>query len=351
MAQGYPSEPFSQEPKPESSSLSSSTETQQNRRRTNVQQLTCNIDLSRSFYYLFFSFVLIELKPFVLKGKVLGKNSEKVWESAKRCEKVWNDFALWLLPFSFSLSKTPSIEEPPEPKTGTARTVPPPNRNRTELGPPCNRAQCTPNCPFLKGDSSKSMAAMVGPHPHPQETSQQPHFFKERLLQKSEGNFSDQNSGWILWGLFWWIFLGGAFFPWEKKDKKSTQKSTAKFKPEFGSFAAKSHTARIWPWHSCWSFGSSEVTSGWPPPRASHALSAWPCLQILVFKTFRPWCVGQMGETKWEKGVETASCDFLQFPAVSCGSKPLTLQIKDQICKYLRESSANCRFSLLVSPT
>ena len=43
------------------------------RRRTNVQQLTCNIDLSSSFYYLFFSFVLIELKPFVLKGKVLGE--------------------------------------------------------------------------------------------------------------------------------------------------------------------------------------------------------------------------------------------------------------------------------------
>ena len=41
------------------------------RRRTNVQQLTCNIDLSCSFYCLFFSFVLIELKPLVLKGKVL----------------------------------------------------------------------------------------------------------------------------------------------------------------------------------------------------------------------------------------------------------------------------------------
>ena len=41
--------------------------------RTNVQQLTCKIDLSNSFYYLFFSFVLIELKPFVLKGKVLGE--------------------------------------------------------------------------------------------------------------------------------------------------------------------------------------------------------------------------------------------------------------------------------------
>ena len=42
------------------------------RRRTNVQQLTCKIDLSSSFHYLFFSFVLIELKPFVSKGKVSG---------------------------------------------------------------------------------------------------------------------------------------------------------------------------------------------------------------------------------------------------------------------------------------
>ena len=42
-------------------------------RRTNVQQLTCKIDLSNSFYYLFFSFVLLELKPYALKGKVLGE--------------------------------------------------------------------------------------------------------------------------------------------------------------------------------------------------------------------------------------------------------------------------------------
>ena len=76
-----------------------------NRRRTNVQQLTCKIDSSNSFYYLFFSFVLIELKPFVLKGKVPGENYEKVWKSAKKCEKLWNDFALSLLPFSFSLNK------------------------------------------------------------------------------------------------------------------------------------------------------------------------------------------------------------------------------------------------------
>ena len=52
------------------------------RRRTNVQQLTCKIDLSSSFYYLFLSFVLLELKPFVLKGKVPG---EKIM---KRCQKV-----------------------------------------------------------------------------------------------------------------------------------------------------------------------------------------------------------------------------------------------------------------------
>ena len=62
------------------------------RRRTNVQQVTCNIDLSSSFYYLFLSFVLIELKPFVYKWKVLGK---KFWKSAKKCENYET-----ILPFS-----------------------------------------------------------------------------------------------------------------------------------------------------------------------------------------------------------------------------------------------------------
>ena len=66
------------------------------RRRTNVQQLTCKIDLPFSFYYLFFSFVLLELKPFVLKGKALGKKLWKVWKIMKKCEKLWNDFALQL---------------------------------------------------------------------------------------------------------------------------------------------------------------------------------------------------------------------------------------------------------------
>ena len=33
-----------------------------------MQQLTCKIDLSNSFYYLFFSFVLLELKSGFAKG-------------------------------------------------------------------------------------------------------------------------------------------------------------------------------------------------------------------------------------------------------------------------------------------
>ena len=49
-----------------------------------MQLLTCNIDLSCSFYYVFFSFVLIDSsKTCVLKGKVLGENSEKC---VKKCE-------------------------------------------------------------------------------------------------------------------------------------------------------------------------------------------------------------------------------------------------------------------------
>ena len=43
-----------------------------------MQQLTCNIDLPCSCSYIFFSFVLLELKPFVSKGKSREKNDEKV---------------------------------------------------------------------------------------------------------------------------------------------------------------------------------------------------------------------------------------------------------------------------------
>ena len=62
------------------------------RRRTNVQQLTCNIDLSCSFCYYFFSFVLLELKPFVLKGKVQGKNYDKVRKILKKSVKILKRF-------------------------------------------------------------------------------------------------------------------------------------------------------------------------------------------------------------------------------------------------------------------
>ena len=65
------------------------------RRRTNVQQLTCNIDLSSSFYYLFFSFVLLELEPFVFKWKVLGEKFGKVPKSVKSVKNYET-----ILPFS-----------------------------------------------------------------------------------------------------------------------------------------------------------------------------------------------------------------------------------------------------------
>ena len=99
----------------------------ENWRRTNVQQLTCNIDLFCSSYYLFFSFVLLELNPFVLKRKVLGEKLWKVWKLVKKCGKFWNDFALELLPFSFSLRKgrTPAnIYRNGHTQNGTDETMP-----------------------------------------------------------------------------------------------------------------------------------------------------------------------------------------------------------------------------------
>ena len=69
---------------------------------------------------------------------------------------------------------------------------------------------------------------------------------KKRLLQKSEGNFSEHK---VLGELFGG-FLGGFFGPFfigKNRRKKFHLKSTAKFTPELGSFAAKIHSARIWP--------------------------------------------------------------------------------------------------------
>ena len=58
-----------------------------------MQQLTCNIDLSCSFYYPLFSFVLLELKPFGFKGKSPGgKIMKKCEKSVKNSETI--------LPFS-----------------------------------------------------------------------------------------------------------------------------------------------------------------------------------------------------------------------------------------------------------
>ena len=76
-------------------------------RRTNVQQLTCKMVWSFSFYYLLFSFLIFELKqqqnPLILRKSRGGKNAEKtlkkcenVWTSAKKCEKS----AETILPFS-----------------------------------------------------------------------------------------------------------------------------------------------------------------------------------------------------------------------------------------------------------
>ena len=57
-----------------------------------MQQLTCNIDLFRSFYYLFFSFVLIELKPFVLKGESPGGKIMKKCEKVRKSVKIMKRF-------------------------------------------------------------------------------------------------------------------------------------------------------------------------------------------------------------------------------------------------------------------
>ena len=58
---------------------------------------------------------------------------------------------------------------------------------------------------------------------------------EKRLLQKSEGNFSEQSPRWILQGIFWWILQA---YVLGKTGKKNPPKNPP----------AKIHTARIWPW-------------------------------------------------------------------------------------------------------
>ena len=67
--------------------------------------------------------------------------------------------------------------------------------------------------------------------------------------------FSQEKASAEIWGEFVWASFPGevcggfsGLFPWEKKRKTSTQKSTPIFKSEFRSFAAKINTARICPW-------------------------------------------------------------------------------------------------------
>ena len=90
------------------------------RRRTNVQQLTCKMVWSSSFYSFFvLTYSLSSLwtktvvKPLMLRktpgGKIL-KNSENVWKCVEKCQKVWKSDETILpfscCPFGFSLLLT-----------------------------------------------------------------------------------------------------------------------------------------------------------------------------------------------------------------------------------------------------
>ena len=68
---------------------------------------------------------------------------------------------------------------------------------------------------------------------------------KKRLLQKSEGTFPNDSRVNFARDLL--VDFVGAFFLGKKQEERSTQNSITKFKSESGSFAAKIHTARIWP--------------------------------------------------------------------------------------------------------
>ena len=73
------------------------------RRRTNVQQLTCKIDSSNSFYYLFFSFIIFELIFYYLWAKTPCFEGESPGgKSAKKCQKVPKSVKNYetILPFS-----------------------------------------------------------------------------------------------------------------------------------------------------------------------------------------------------------------------------------------------------------
>ena len=66
-----------------------------------------------------------------------------------------------------------------------------------------------------------------------------------------------------------------------------------------------------------WNTENTQIFSSDAP---SNADLMWHQMQNVLELMVAVVFVGQrlMGETKWDKGVETASCDFLRFPAVSC---------------------------------
>ena len=64
---------------------------------------------------------------------------------------------------------------------------------------------------------------------------------EERASAEIQGEFFRPNSQVNFAGDFWGGFLQAFFLGKKNRRKKSTQKSTAKFKSEFGSFAAKIH--------------------------------------------------------------------------------------------------------------
>ena len=72
-------------------------------------------------------------------------------------------------------------------------------------------------------------------------------YYQEKAPAEIRGEFVRTKSWVNFAGDFWWTF-SGPFSLENNRRKESTQKSTAKFKSEFGSFVAKIHAARTRPW-------------------------------------------------------------------------------------------------------
>ena len=66
-----------------------------------MQQLTCNIGLSISFYYLFFSFVLIEPKDLCFEGESPGGKILKKCEKVRKKVKIMKRFCPLVVALQF----------------------------------------------------------------------------------------------------------------------------------------------------------------------------------------------------------------------------------------------------------